>query len=184
MILAAIVVCEVAFWVALLAGLGARYVLQRPRLGAILLILAPVVDAILLVLVAVDLLGGGVASWQHGIAALYIGLSVAYGPRMVAWADQRFAYRFADGPKPARLTGSAYTLKCWRDVLLTLLVVAIAGAILGALILLVSDQTRTAALSGFFAVLGFILMIDVLWAVSYTLWPRHASEAPTTPSLG
>lgn len=84
--LIAIVVCEVAFWVAVLGGLTARYVLRRPRLGAAMLVAAPVVDLVLLTLVAVDLLRGGTASWHHGLAAIYIGASVAYGHRMIAWA--------------------------------------------------------------------------------------------------
>ena len=33
MILIAIVVCEVAFWVAIVAGLAARYLLRRPALA-------------------------------------------------------------------------------------------------------------------------------------------------------
>ena len=176
MILAAIVVCEVLFWVAILGGLAARYLLRRARLGAALLILAPVIDAVLLALVAVDLLGGATASWQHGLAAIYVGISVAYGKRMVAWADVRFAYRFAGGPAPERLTGMRYTLKCWRDVLLTTLAVGIAAAILGSIILLVNDAERTAALSGYFGILGIILAIDLVWALSYTVWPKRAAE--------
>lgn len=172
MVLAAIVVCEVAFWVAVLGGLGARYLLQRPRLGAALLILAPVIDVVLLALVVVDLLGGGTASWQHGLAAIYIGISVAYGKRMVAWADVRFHHRFAGGPAPERLTGTRYTLKCWRDVLLTGLAVGIAAAILGTIILLVNDAERTSALSGYFGILGIIFAIDFIWALSYTIWPK------------
>ena len=177
MILAAIVLCEVAFWVAIVAGLVARYLLRRPRLGAALLILAPVIDVVLLVLVAVDLLGGGTASWQHGVAAIYVGISVAYGTRMVAWADARFQHRFAGGPAPERLTGARYTAKCWRDVLLTGLAVIIAAAILGAIILLVNDAERTAALSGFFGILGIIFAVDFVWALSYTIWPRRPIDA-------
>ncbi|WP_026541772.1 hypothetical protein [Paenarthrobacter nicotinovorans] len=177
MILVAIVVCEVAFWVAIIAGLAARYLLRRPRLGGALLILAPVIDAVLLALVAVDLLGGGTASWQHGLAAIYIGVSIAYGKRMVAWADGHFHHRFAGGPAPERVTGSRYTVKCWRDVLLTALAVVIAGATLGAIILLVNDAERTAALSGFFRILGIIFAIDFLWAVSYTIWPKKAARS-------
>ena len=89
-VLAAIVVCEVAFWVALLTGLTARYLLRRLRLGATLLVLAPVSDAVLLALVAIDLLRGGIASWQYGLAAIYIGVSIAYGGRIIVWADTRF----------------------------------------------------------------------------------------------
>jgi len=176
MILAAIVVCEVLFWVAILGGLAARYLLRRARFGAALLILAPVIDAVLLALVAVDLLGGATASWQHGLAAIYVGISVAYGKRMVAWADVRFAHRFAGGPAPERLTGMRYTLKCWRDVLLTALAVGIAAAILGFIILLVNDAERTAALSGYFGILGIILAIDLVWALSYTVWPKRSAE--------
>lgn len=184
MILLAIVVCEVAFWVAILAGLAARYLLRRPRLGGALLILAPVIDAILLALVAVDLLGGGTASWHHGLAAVYIGVSVAYGKRMVAWADAHFQHRFAGGPAPERLTGTRYTIKCWRDVLLTGLAVAIAAVTLGAIIFLVNDAERTAALSDFFRILGIIFAIDFLWALSYTIWPKKAARAlpAATPS--
>ncbi|MGR0160630.1 hypothetical protein [Paenarthrobacter nitroguajacolicus] len=184
MILLAIVVCEVAFWVAILAGLAARYLLRRPRLGGALLILAPVIDAVLLALVAVDLLGGGTASWQHGLAAIYIGVSIAYGKRMVAWADAHFQHRFAGGPAPERLTGTRYTIKCWRDVLLTALAVVIAAATLGAIILLVNDAERTSALSGFFRILGIIFGIDFLWAVSYTIWPKKPARAlpAITPS--
>ena len=183
MILLAIVVCEVAFWVAILGGLAARYLLRRPRLGGVLLILAPVIDAILLCLVAVDLLGGGTASWHHGLAAIYIGISVAYGKRMVAWADAHFQHRFAGGPAPERLTGKPYTIKCWRDVLLTALAVVISAATLGAIILLVNDAQRTAALWDFFRILGIILAIDFLWAVSYTIWPKKPARALSPTAL-
>ncbi len=182
MILAAIVACEVAFWVAILGGLAARYLLRRPRLGAALLILAPVIDVVLLALVAVDLLGGGTASWQHGLAAIYIGISVAYGKRMVAWADVRFKHRFAGGPAPVRLTGTRYTVTCWRDVLLTGLAVVIAAAILGAIILLVDEPERTSALSGYFGILGIIFAIDVIWALSYTIWPKKPTDLPQNAS--
>ncbi|WP_454294819.1 hypothetical protein [Salana multivorans] len=177
MILLAIVVCEVAFWVALVAGLATRYLLRMPHLGAALLIAAPVIDAVLLALVTVDLLRGGTASWQHGLAAIYIGVSIAYGRRMVDWADRHFAHRFAGGPRPERLTGTAYTLKCWRDVGLTLLMVAIAGAIIGGLVLLVRDPERTSALTGTFPILGLVLGIDLVVAVSYTIWPRKPERA-------
>lgn len=180
MILVAIVVCEIAFWVAILSGLTARYLLRRPRLGAVLLVLAPIIDAVLLTLVAIDLLGGGTASWHHGLAAVYIGVSVAYGKRMVDWADIRFKHRFAGGPAPVQLSGFAYTAKCWRDVLLTTLAVTIAAAILGVIILLVADSERTQALLDYFPILAIIFGIDFIWAVSYTIWPKK----PTTVAPG
>ncbi|WP_200331534.1 hypothetical protein [Leucobacter sp. L43] len=178
MILIAIVICEVAFWLAIIAGLSARYLFRRPGLGAALLIVAPVIDVILLALVTFDLLGGGTASWQHGLAAIYIGISVAYGKRMVVWADARFKHRFAGGPPPEKLSGLRYTLKCWRDVLTTAAAVTVAAVILGAIIALVDDPRRTEALSGYFSILGIIFAIDLVWAVSYTFWPKAPATLP------
>lgn len=177
MILIAIIACEVAFWVAILAGLSARYLLRRRRLGLVLLALAPVIDAVLLILVAVDLLGGGTASWHHGLAALYIGVSIAYGHRMIAWADSAFARRFDGAPPRPKLYGAAYTRACWRDVGLTLVAAAIAAGIIGALVLVVDAPERTAALEGYLRILGIILAVDVIWAVSYTVWPRREPAA-------
>lgn len=111
------------------------------------------------------------------LAAIYSGISVAYGTRMVAWADIRFKHRFAGGPAPERLSGSRHTMKCWRDVILTGLAVAIAAAILGVIVLLVDDAERTSALSGSFGILGIILAIDVVWALSYTIWPTRPTGA-------
>ncbi len=184
MILTLVIACEIAFWVMILAGLGARYLLRRPRLGAALLIAAPVIDVVLLVLVALDLLRGGTASWQHGLAAVYLGFSVAFGRRIIAWTDIRFAHRFAGGPPPQRLTGARYTAKCWQDVLRTLLMAAIAGGIAGGLILLVDDPDRTGELTFAFRILGVALTVDVLWAIGYTLWPRKEPPPPATASLG
>lgn len=174
MILVAIIACEIGFWLAIIAGLVARYVFRRPRLGAALLLAAPVIDLILLVLVGVDLLGGGTASWHHGLAALYIGISVAYGHRMVAWADAKFAEWFRGAePRPSRY-GWDYARTCWKDVPRTLFAVAIAAAVLGGLILLVGAPDRTSELLRFFPILGVIVAVDVLWALSYTVWPKKA----------
>lgn len=174
MILVAIIACEIGFWLAIIAGLVARYVFRRPRLGAMLLLAAPVIDLILLVLVGVDLLGGGTASWHHGLAALYIGVSVAYGHRMVAWADAKFAQWFRGAaPRPGRY-GWDYARACWKDVPRTLLAAAIAAAVLGGLILLVGAPERTSELLRFFPILGVVIGIDVLWALGYTAWPKKA----------
>jgi hypothetical protein len=178
MILLAIVACEIGFWVAIVGGLCVRYLARMPRLGAALLIAAPVIDLVLLVLVATDLLGGGTASWHHGLAALYIGVSVAYGHRMIAWVDRRFAQRISGVPVPPKPTGVAYAVSCWKDAARTLLAAVIAAAILGGLILVVGAPTRTQELLAFFPVLGVIVAIDTLWAVSYTIWPKPARPQP------
>jgi hypothetical protein len=64
------------------------------------------------------------------------------------------------------------------------LAVLIAAGILGGLIALVADPERTAELQGTFALLGLVLGVEVLWAISYTLWPRKPSAAPAGPAVG
>lgn len=96
MILVAIVVAEVAFWVLLLAGLLTRYVLRAPRIGAALLIATPVVDLALLVLTYVDLSTGKSSNFAHGLSAIYIGYSITLGPTIIRTLDKRFARRFGE----------------------------------------------------------------------------------------
>lgn len=169
---AVIVGCEIAFWVVIVAGLIARYLLQRKRLGLALLAAAPVVDLVLLVVTAVDLHRGAAAEVTHGLSAIYLGFSVAYGHRMVAWADLHFAHRFADGPAPVKLYGAAYTKACWNDVVRTGLAAAIGSAILWLLGLVATGPTE--ALTNTYSTFAMIVAITALWAASYTVWPRTA----------
>ena len=112
-ILAVIIACEIGFWVFVAAGLVARYPMRLKRLGAVLLAMTPVVDLVLLGFVALDLSRGGHASFGHGLAALYIGLSVAHGHAMIRWADVCFAHRFNSGPAPCRPVGGEYAALWW-----------------------------------------------------------------------
>ena len=90
-IAAFIVGCEIAFWVVLAAGLMFRYLLRFGRTGAVLLALIPLIDVVLLAAVAVDLYNGAEVGWVHRVAGIYLGVSVAFGPSVVRWADRRFA---------------------------------------------------------------------------------------------
>ncbi|MFI5930670.1 hypothetical protein [Actinoplanes sp. NPDC051494] len=94
----AIVACEIGFWVLLLAGLLTRYAWRRPRLGAALLLMVPLTDVALLALAVVDLRGGAPAGTAHGLAAVYLGVSVAFGHSMLRWADAQVARRFHHTP--------------------------------------------------------------------------------------
>lgn len=177
LILAVIVACEIGFWVFVVLGLLGRYVLRWRRTGAGLLAMTPVVDLVLLAAVIINLQGGGTATFFHGLAALYLGVSIAYGHKMITWADVRFAYRFAQGPGPVKLYGSAYAKECWQDVVRTTLAVGIAAGLLWLLTALVDDPDRTNALLGIYPVLGIWWMIDLVWAISYTLAPRKQPAA-------
>jgi len=102
-IVVVIVACEVGFWVVLVAGLLTRYGLGWPRTSSALLLCAPLVDLVLLAATVADLRGGAVASAAHGLAAAYLGFSVAFGHRTIQALDQRVAHRFAGAPAPSSL---------------------------------------------------------------------------------
>jgi hypothetical protein len=177
-LIALIVAAEIAFWLVLLSGLVARYGLGRPRLGMALLVATPFVDLALLAVTTIDLRRGGEAALPHAIAAIYIGVSVAWGQRMINWADARFAHRFAGGPaleRPPR-TGQAHAARERREWLRHVVAWAAGTALLGLGVLVVGDLDRTWALLNVAVLWTFVLAIDFLISFSYTLWPRRASE--------
>src|SRR6478735_3532234 len=97
-----IVGCEAAFWLVLALALAARYLLQRERLSRGLLFALPGVDLLLLAFTTVDLASGTPAAFAHGLATAYVGFTVAFGPILVKWADQRFAHWVKAGPPPEK----------------------------------------------------------------------------------
>jgi hypothetical protein len=97
-----ILACEIGFWVVLLLGLACRYLLRREQLSRALLIGLPLIDVLLLVFTAIDLRQGAIPTFAHGLAAAYVGFTVAFGALAVRWADAHFAHRFAAGPEPQR----------------------------------------------------------------------------------
>lgn len=64
-----IIAGEVLFWLLLLGGLGARYILRQRTVSTILLVSTPVVDAAILALTYVDLARGAPSDFSHGLAA-------------------------------------------------------------------------------------------------------------------
>ena len=174
MIAIAILICEVGFWALLLGGLTVRYALRRPRLGGLLLLGVPLVDAVLLVVTGADLARGTEADATHGLAAVYLGFSIAFGPTLVRDADRRFARRYgtalAPGPPPPR-EKLAHELRLWARALLAS---AIAASALGVLILIAGDPEQTRALwegGGWFAQLG---VISVIWFLAGPVWAAVA----------
>ncbi|MFG1921277.1 hypothetical protein [Cryptosporangium sp. NPDC048952] len=173
---AVIIACEVGFWVLLGAGLAARYLLRQKTLGAVLLVATAFVDLVALIAAVIDLRGGATADWSHGLAALYIGFSVAFGPTLVRWADERFAHRFAGGPPPTKPPkyGRGRAVYEWKLWFRAVVACAISGALLFAAIRLVDDAERTEALGGTLSVLPRIVLIWGIVALTYTVFPKAA----------
>ncbi len=100
---ALIVACEASFWVVLLLAFAIRYLLRKGALSRALLICLPLIDVLLLVFTAMDLRRGAAATFAHGLAAAYVGFTVAFGDLAVQWVDARFAHRFAGGAPPLKM---------------------------------------------------------------------------------
>lgn len=179
MLVAVIVGGEVAFWLFLLAGLGARYLLRRPRVGLALLAGTVLVDLAILVATVLHLRAGATADFTHGLAAAYLGFSVAFGHSMIRWADVRFAHRFAGGPAPVKIPkGGPVRLRHeWVTFGKTTLAWAVSCALLTVGILWVGDAERTAALQEWLLRLTVVLGISALWPLSYTFFPSRSEDA-------
>lgn len=109
--------CEVGFWVLLVAGLAARYLLRARRLSTVLLVGVPALDVVLVTASLVDVASGSPPGLTHGLAAVYLGFTVAFGHATIQWVDARFAHRFAGGPPPPRPPryGAAKVVHEWRE---------------------------------------------------------------------
>ncbi|MFD4698027.1 hypothetical protein [Streptomyces niveus] len=176
MIVTLIIICEVGFWVLLGLGLALRYFAGMPRASVAVLLCEPLLEILLLVVTAIDLKNGAEPDWKHGLAAVYIGFSVALGPELIKWADGRFAHRFAGGPPPVRPPkyGKARLVYEWKTAARWIVASAIAMGLLQAAIWYVGSDGETGSLQTWQEKMLFVIGINVVWALGYTLFPKRA----------
>ena len=177
-----IIGCEISFWLVLFLGLAARYLLRRKRLSFALLLGLPVLDLVLLGFTALDLRSGTQATFAHGLAAAYVGFTIAFGNVAVSWADQRFAHWFADAPAPTRAPTRGWPALRYELILWVrcLAAVAITLVLLVALIALINDKPATEALYEWFRIaIGCAiiwLIFGPMWTLIFSSW-RHERDA-------
>ncbi|WP_434596694.1 hypothetical protein [Streptomyces sp. A5-4] len=176
MIVTLIVICEVGFWVLLAVGLALRYAAKMPRAGAAVLLMEPLLEVVLLVVTAIDLKNGAEPDWMHGLAAVYIGFTVAMGHRAIKWADARVAHRFFGGPAPVAPPkyGMARAANEWRTAGRWILAAAIALGLLQAAIWYVGGDGAIDSLRTWQDRMLLLAGINVVIAATYTLFPKKA----------
>ena len=181
MIIGVIVACEIGFWAVLAAGLVARYVLRRRRVSTVLLAAVPAVDLVLLAATVLDLRAGAAPRVEHGLAAVYLGFSVAFGPAMVRWADVRFAHRWAGGPAPAPKPpgGTPERVRLeWRDWGRACVAAAISAALLLGAVAVVDANADTAPLLTWLWRLALVLAVWLVgWPLVETVRGVHAGRS-------
>ena len=173
-----IAACEVGFWVFLLAGLVLRYLVGWRRTSAVVLACAPATDLILFVATAVHLHSNAAPRTSDGLAAVYLGVSIAFGQRTLRWADSRFAHRFAGGAEVARppKSGAAHARHERGMWYRHLLAFSIGSALLLLGAMLAGGAVRAAPLLSWIPRWAVVLSIDFFWSFSYTLWPRKPKQ--------
>ncbi|WP_033323884.1 hypothetical protein [Streptomyces yerevanensis] len=176
MIVTLIIVCEVAFWALLAAGLTARYLLKMPRTGLALLLCEPLLEVLLFTVTAIDLKNGAEPDWKHGLAAVYIGFTVGLGHSMIKWADAHFAHRFAGGPPPVKPPkyGFARAVHEWKVAGRWILAAVVALALLQAAIWYVGSGGETESLRDWQSKMLFVIGINLLIPLGYTVFPKKA----------
>lgn len=175
MIVALIIACEVGFWVLLAVGLALRYVAKMPRASVAVLLCEPALEVVLFVATAIDLKNGAEPDMRHGIAAAYIGFSVALGPQTIRWADARVAHRFFNGPPPVKPPkyGMARAAHEWKTAARWILAAVIAMALLQGAIWFVGDDGDVGSLREWQGKMLFVIGVNVIIALTYTLWPKQ-----------
>ncbi|MEE6269938.1 hypothetical protein V2E29_30435 [Streptomyces diastatochromogenes] len=188
MVVTLIIACEVGFWVLLVVGLALRYLARMPRTGAAVLLLEPLLELALLIVTAIDLKNGAAADWKHGLAAVYIGYTVAYGHTTLTWADRLVAHRFAGGPPPVKRYGMdrfRHEAGLW---LRTVLMAAVAAALLQCAVWYVGGDGDVTSLREWQGMTVRLVVIHGVIALTYLIWQKKAPEdraapreAPTRP---
>ncbi|MEE1841953.1 MULTISPECIES: hypothetical protein [unclassified Streptomyces] len=175
MIVTLIVLCEVAFWVLLAAGLALRYLAKKPGTGAAVLLCEPLLEVVLLVVTAVDLKNGAQPDWKHGLAAVYIGFTVGLGHSTISWVDARVAHRFAGGPPPVKPPkyGRARAVHEWKVAARWTAAAVTALALLQAAIWYVGGDGDVSSLRSWQQTMLFVLGLNLVIALSYTLFPKR-----------
>ena len=178
LLLFTILACEIAFWVFLAAGLIFRYLFKLDRLSSILLYCIPLIDLILLAATVVDLRSGQEATFAHGLAAAYLGFTVAFGKVTINGADKAFARRFANGPPAVKppTYGKALLLHELKWFGRCLLAASITVSLSLLAIAFINDPSKTEAfevsIQLSISTVGFWFFFGPLWSLVFYWFPR------------
>ncbi|MBL4836798.1 MAG: hypothetical protein JKY34_04405 [Kordiimonadaceae bacterium] len=164
-----IIACEILFWVFLFSGLALRYVFNQQLIGTYVLYTVPFIDLFLLIFSAVDLHKGENATFAHGLAAAYIGFTVAFGLVIIDWADKWFAYKFSGSTRPLEeptvgWQAVVYEMKVWGRCIIA---VFITYGLLSTMVGYINEPSRTEALNIWFKIPFFTI---ILWFLFGPLW--------------
>ncbi|GAA1349271.1 hypothetical protein [Falsarthrobacter nasiphocae] len=179
MIIATIVACEILFWVFLLGGLAARYWLRLKRLSVWILACAPLADLVLLAVTAIDMRRGATPGLTHALAAIYIGFSVSWGHRLIAKLDNAWAVKYAGAARAPKLYGRDETVRVFKDFGLVVAGAAVTSGLVWALERMALPGVDTSGLTQAYGWMQRAVVISLIIAATYLIWPNEAPEDKT-----
>ncbi|SFA70594.1 MULTISPECIES: hypothetical protein [unclassified Bacillus (in: firmicutes)] len=172
-----IILAEVCFWIFIILGLVTRYVFKKEKLSILLFGATPLIDLILLIFTAFDLKSGAEATFVHALAAIYIGVSLAFGKQMIKWADIKFQYHFLKiDNRPAKLFGIERGKKEMEGFFRHLIAYLIGATLLVGMKYLLKETTDTEYLISTLRTWSVILGLDFFISLSYRLFPTTKKE--------
>lgn len=176
-----IAVCEIGLWVLLGAGLCLRYLARLRLAGAVVLAGIPLLDVVLVIATAIDIQRGAEPDGIHGLAGIYLGTSVAFGPAIVRWADVRFAHRFAGGPPPVKLVRGTLEKRAtmWREWARVVVAATIATAVLLFLAYVMGEHGQRDVLLTW---VGRAWVVTGLWLLFGPVWEQSFRSRDPQPS--
>ncbi|QOR66445.1 hypothetical protein IM538_22230 [Cytobacillus suaedae] len=172
-----ILLAEVCFWIFIVVGLITRYIFKKEKLSIWLFGATPLIDLFLLVFTVIDLKNGAQATFVHALAAIYIGVSIAFGKQLIKWADSQFKYYVLKiDERPGKLYGVERGKKEIEGFFRHVLAYLIGGALIMGMHYLSRNTTDTEALLGTLRTWSVVLGIDFLISFSYYLFPNSKKE--------
>jgi len=135
------------------------------------------IDVALLVATTMDLSRGANATFVHGLAAAYIGFSIAFGGVSIRWADSWFAHKFADGEALANAPTHGWELIRYELIwwLRCVLAVAVTQFLVFLAIIYIDDPIRSEELNLWFTL---PLATVALWFIFGPLWVLLFNHSP------
>ncbi|WP_414055285.1 hypothetical protein [Macrococcus equi] len=174
-IITLIIAAEILFWVFIVLGLFARYIFHKPTLSKILLSSTIVVDLFLLIITTIHLYNGGNAEIAHGIAAVYIAVSVTFGKQMIGWLDEKFQTLLLNKQPLPKKHGKVYAVHYLKSFVRHIIAFIIAFMLITFMQMIANNESAN-VLSQITNTWQVVLFIDLIITISYFLWPKKAKQ--------
>ncbi|MGK0575632.1 hypothetical protein ROU88_03160 [Macrococcus capreoli] len=167
-----IIAAEILFWVFILSGLVCRYIFQKKLLGNILLSSTIAVDLFLLIATSIHLALGGKAEFAHGLAAVYIAISIMFGKQLVQWADGKFKALVLNEDPPIKYYGLDHAKQYAISFVKNIIAFCIAYGLITLMTLFTDNASSKDTLLSIINVWQVVLFIDLIITISYFIWPK------------